>query len=53
MPEARTFVRPDGRRFVVGSPDGALPPGELFAWIDESAGEQLRALEALGFVREP
>jgi hypothetical protein len=36
MPEARTFVRPDGRRFVVGS-----------------AGEQLRALEALGFVREP
>ena len=52
MPETRTFVRPDGRRFVVGTPDGRLPPGELFATVDESDDKQLRALEALGFSRK-
>jgi len=52
VPEARTFLRPDGRRFVIGPPDGDLPEGELFARVDESDVEQLRALEDLGFVRE-
>ena len=52
MPEARTFVRPDGRRFVVGNPEGELPPGELFATVDENAPERVRTLDALGFVRE-
>lgn len=52
MPEARTFVRPDGRRFVVGRADGELPPGELFATVDESDTAQLHALAELGFVHE-
>ena len=52
MPEARTFVRPDGRRFVLGRPEDSLPPGELFATVDESDDEQLHAFEALGFSRE-
>jgi ribosomal protein S18 acetylase RimI-like enzyme len=52
VPEARTFLRPDGRRFLLGPPEGELPPGELFAAVDESATEQLRSLEDLGFVRE-
>lgn len=51
MPEARTFLRPDGRRFLLDRPDAALPPGELYAEIDESDDEQLRALATLGFVR--
>jgi ribosomal protein S18 acetylase RimI-like enzyme len=50
--EARTFLRPDGRRFVVGLPEAQLPPGELFAWADETDVEKLRALEDLGFIRE-
>jgi ribosomal protein S18 acetylase RimI-like enzyme len=52
MPEARTFLRPDGRRFLIGRPEGELPLGELFAVVDESDTEQLRSLEDLGFVRE-
>jgi ribosomal protein S18 acetylase RimI-like enzyme len=51
-PEARTFLRPDGRRFLVGPPLGELPDGDLFAAVDESDIEHLRALERLGFVRE-
>jgi ribosomal protein S18 acetylase RimI-like enzyme len=50
--EARTFLRPDGRRFVLGPPDGDVPSGELFAMADESDLTQLRALEELGFARE-
>ncbi len=52
MPETRTVVRPDGCRFVLGPLDRPLPPGELFATVDESDDEQLRALEALGFSLE-
>lgn len=52
MPETRTFLRPDGRRFVLGRPAGGLPPGELFASVEESDVDHLRALEDLGFVRE-
>jgi len=52
MPETRTFLRPDGRRFLISRPDGTLPPGELFATADENDAEHLRALESLGFVRE-
>ena len=52
MPETRTFLRPDGRRFLTGRPDGELPPGELFAVVDESDHERLGSLEDLGFVRE-
>jgi ribosomal protein S18 acetylase RimI-like enzyme len=52
MPETRTFLRPDGRRFVVGSLDGELPSEELFATTDESDVERLRELEDLGFSRE-
>ena len=52
MPETRTFLRPDGRRFLIGRPGGELPPRELFATVDESDTEQLRSLEDLGFVRE-
>jgi GNAT superfamily N-acetyltransferase len=52
MPEARTFLRPDGRRFVIGSPEGELPPGEIFAMVDEEDVELLHALEAHGFGRE-
>jgi ribosomal protein S18 acetylase RimI-like enzyme len=52
MPEPRTFVRPDGRCFVVDTPDSSLPPGELFATVDESDDAQLQAFEALGFSRE-
>jgi GNAT superfamily N-acetyltransferase len=52
VPEPRTFLRPDGRRFLLGRPDENLPPGELFASIDESDVEHLGALEALGFVRK-
>jgi GNAT superfamily N-acetyltransferase len=52
MPETRTFLRPDGRRFVAGRPLGELPDGELFAEVDESDTGQLRTLEDLGFVRE-
>jgi ribosomal protein S18 acetylase RimI-like enzyme len=52
MPEARTFLRPDDRRVVIGSPVGELPAGELFAMVDEEDGELLHALEARGFVRE-
>jgi ribosomal protein S18 acetylase RimI-like enzyme len=49
MPEARTFVRPDGRRFVLGAPSGDLPPGELFASVDEHDAEARAAFERLGF----
>jgi ribosomal protein S18 acetylase RimI-like enzyme len=52
MPEARTFLRPDGRRFLLGRPDGDLPSGTLFATADESDAERLHELEDLGFVRE-
>jgi ribosomal protein S18 acetylase RimI-like enzyme len=52
MPEARTFLRPDGRRFVLGRPTGELPPEELFASVEESDLGRLRAFEDLGFVRE-
>jgi hypothetical protein len=52
MPETRTFLRPDGRRFLIGRPDGELPLGELFAVVDERDSERLRSLEDLGFVRE-
>jgi ribosomal protein S18 acetylase RimI-like enzyme len=52
MPEARTFLRPDGRRFVLGLPDGELPPGELFASVEERDADHLRTLEDLGFVRQ-
>ena len=42
-PEARTFLRPDGRRFVVGRPEGPLPPGAVQAdAVDE---ETLRLLD--------
>jgi ribosomal protein S18 acetylase RimI-like enzyme len=52
VPETRTFLRPDGRRFVIGPPEGELPPGELFAVVDESDSVLLSSLEGLGFVRE-
>jgi ribosomal protein S18 acetylase RimI-like enzyme len=52
MAESRTFLRPDGRRFLVGRPLGELPEGELFAAADESDAEHLQALEDRGFVRE-
>ena len=52
MPEARTIVRPDRRRFLAGVPGGQLPSGELFAWADERDAEKRRALEDLGFVHE-
>jgi ribosomal protein S18 acetylase RimI-like enzyme len=52
VPDARTFLRPDGRRFLLDPPDGELPDGELFATVDESDVEQLQVLEDLGFVRE-
>jgi ribosomal protein S18 acetylase RimI-like enzyme len=52
VPEARTFLRPDGRRFLLGPPEGILPSGELFATVEEHDVDRLRALEALGFVRE-
>jgi ribosomal protein S18 acetylase RimI-like enzyme len=52
VPEARTFLRPDGRRFLIALPEGELPPGELFAVVDESDPKRLRLLEDLGFVRE-
>ncbi len=48
----RSWVRPDGRTFVVGEPDGELPEGELFATVDEEDGERRRSLEELGFVVE-
>jgi hypothetical protein len=34
---------------VIGLPDGELPPGELFATVDESNTERRAALELLGF----
>jgi len=52
MPESRTSLRPDGRRFLVGPLGASLPPGELFASAQESDHEHLRELEDLGFVRE-
>jgi ribosomal protein S18 acetylase RimI-like enzyme len=52
MPETQTFLRPDGRRFVVGPLDGELPNEELFATADESDVARLRALADLGFMRE-
>ena len=52
MPEARTFLRPDGRRFLLGPPDEELPPGELFATVEEGEAEHLLALENHGFLRE-
>ncbi|HVS84276.1 MAG TPA: GNAT family N-acetyltransferase [Gaiellaceae bacterium] len=45
----RTWVRPDGRRFAHGEPDGELPPGELFASADAADTERLAALAALAF----
>lgn len=52
MLDSRTYLRPDGRRLLIGLPDGALPSGELFARADEDDAEALLALEDLGFVRE-
>jgi ribosomal protein S18 acetylase RimI-like enzyme len=52
MPDSRTLLRPDGRRFLVGPLRESLPPGELFAWAQEDDHERLRELEDLGFVRE-
>jgi ribosomal protein S18 acetylase RimI-like enzyme len=46
----RSWVRPDGRRFVVGEPDGELPAGELFADADEADTGRVAALGRLGFV---
>lgn len=46
----RDRLRPDGRRFVFGEPDEELPPGELYAVVDEADDERRRGLERLGFV---
>lgn len=46
----RTFVRPDGRCFVrLDAGDDELPPGELYAIVDETEAEPY---ERLGFVRQ-
>jgi ribosomal protein S18 acetylase RimI-like enzyme len=46
----RSWLRPDGRRFVFGDPDADLPAGDLHATADEADAERLVALERLGFV---
>lgn len=46
----RRSVRPDGRCFVFGEPDGQLPLGRpVYATADEGDGARLRSLEKLGF----
>jgi GNAT superfamily N-acetyltransferase len=47
----KSWTRPDGRRFVVGEPDGDLPAGRLYATADEGDTVRLRQLEGLGFAR--
>jgi ribosomal protein S18 acetylase RimI-like enzyme len=46
----RRWVRPDGRCFVFGEPDDALPLGRrIYASADEADEARLRSLERLGF----
>lgn len=46
----RTFVRPDGRCFVsLEADEDELPPGKLYAMVDEADAERY---ERLGFVRQ-
>src|SRR4051794_16011651 len=46
----RHWIRPDGRCFVFGEPDDALPLGRrLYATADESDAAILRSLAGLGF----
>jgi RimJ/RimL family protein N-acetyltransferase len=44
--------RPDGRCFVVGEVDGDLPPGRVYAEVDESDEASVEALVRLGFTIE-
>ena len=43
------WMRPDGRCFVFGAPDGDLPAGRLYATADEKDAARLRLLARLGF----
>jgi ribosomal protein S18 acetylase RimI-like enzyme len=44
------WIRPDGRCFVLGQPDDALPLGrQLYATADEEDDERVRSLADLGF----
>ena len=46
----RRWIRPDGRCFVFGELDGALPRGRLvYATVDEADEMRRRSLERLGF----
>ena len=45
----RSWTRPDGRCFVLGDVDAALPDGELYATVDERDAARRRRLEEMGF----
>jgi ribosomal protein S18 acetylase RimI-like enzyme len=45
----RRWIRPDGRCFVFGEPDEALPSQRVYATADAADEARVRALEGLGF----